>query len=125
MSPPRTHQPGVNTYASLSYTGGAQVGAYGNISIQDINPASGQPIGNLTTLEPHLSGGSQGLIDMRDQVLGGLSQSLGNWRSRPRWLSTNSPTPPLPILHPLRSPDAIPACWGRTGLALPARPPLR
>ena len=31
-----------NTYAQLSYTGGAQNGAYGNITIQDINPANGQ-----------------------------------------------------------------------------------
>ena len=68
-----------NTYATLSYTGGAQAGAYGNISIQDTNPANGQAIGNAQALDPHLSGGSlKGLIDMRDQVLGGLSQTLGN-----------------------------------------------
>jgi len=68
-----------NTYAKLTYTGGAQAGAYGNISIQDINPANGQVIGLTTPLDPHLSGGSlKGLIDMRDQVLGGLSQTLGN-----------------------------------------------
>jgi flagellar hook-associated protein 1 FlgK len=68
-----------NTYASLSYPGGAQVGAYGNITIQDVNPANGQNIGIAMTLDPHLSGGSlKGMIDMRDQVLGGLSQSLGN-----------------------------------------------
>jgi flagellar hook-associated protein 1 FlgK len=68
-----------NTYASLSYTGGAQLGAFGNITIQDVNPSNGQPIGAGTALDPHLSGGSlKGLIDMRDQVLGGLSQTLGN-----------------------------------------------
>ncbi|HKB95193.1 MAG TPA: flagellar hook-associated protein FlgK, partial [Rhizomicrobium sp.] len=68
-----------NTYAKLSYVGGAQAGAYGNITIQDINPTNGQVIGLSTPLDPHLSGGSlKGLIDMRDQVLGGLSQTLGN-----------------------------------------------
>ncbi|HEY0267248.1 MAG TPA: flagellar hook-associated protein FlgK [Rhizomicrobium sp.] len=68
-----------NTYAQLSYTGGAQNGAYGNITIQDVNPASGQAIGQPSPLDPHLDGGSlKGLIDMRDQVLGGLGQTLGN-----------------------------------------------
>jgi flagellar hook-associated protein 1 FlgK len=68
-----------NTYAQLSYAGGAKNGTYGNISIQDTNPATGQAIGQPTALDPHLSGGSlKGLIDMRDQVLGGLGQTLGN-----------------------------------------------
>ena len=68
-----------NTYAQLAYSGGAQNGAYGNITIQDINPSSGQTAGPPVPLDPHLSGGSlKGLIDMRDQVLGGLSQTLGN-----------------------------------------------
>ena len=68
-----------NTYAQLSYAGGAQAGAFGNITVQDINPGTGQPMGLSVPLDPHLSGGSlKGLIDMRDQVLGGLSQSLGN-----------------------------------------------
>jgi flagellar hook-associated protein 1 FlgK len=68
-----------NTYAQLSYSGGAQGGSYGNITIQDINPASGAAIGSPQALDPHLSSGSlKGMIDMRDQVLGGLSQTLGN-----------------------------------------------
>jgi len=68
-----------NTYAELSYAGGAQIGAFGNITVQDINPSTGQPLGVSVPLDPHLSGGSlKGLIEMRDQVLGGLSQSLGN-----------------------------------------------
>jgi len=68
-----------NTYAQLSYTGGAQNGSYGNIMIQDVNPANGAVLGSPQALDPHLSGGSlEGMIDMRDQVLGGLSQSLGN-----------------------------------------------
>ena len=68
-----------NTYATLSYSGGATNGAYGNIQIQDTNPQSGQLIGQATPLDSHLSSGSlKGLIDMRDQTLGGLAQSLGN-----------------------------------------------
>jgi flagellar hook-associated protein 1 len=68
-----------NTYATLTYSGSAQNGAYGSITIQDVNPANGMMIGTPSPLDPHLSGGSlKGLIDMRDQVLGGLSQTLGN-----------------------------------------------
>ncbi|MFO1248495.1 MAG: flagellar hook-associated protein FlgK [Alphaproteobacteria bacterium] len=68
-----------NTYAKLAYSGGATNGAYGNITIQDINPANNSLIGSPQPLDPHLSGGSlKGLIDMRDQVLGGLNQTLGN-----------------------------------------------
>ncbi|MEO8300471.1 MAG: flagellar hook-associated protein FlgK [Rhizomicrobium sp.] len=68
-----------NTYAQLSYAGSAQNGAYSSITIQDKNPASGQMIGTAFALDPHLAGGSlKGLVDMRDQVLGGLSQTLGN-----------------------------------------------
>jgi flagellar hook-associated protein 1 FlgK len=68
-----------NTYAKLAYSGGAQNGAYGNMTIQDVNPANSQLIGAPSPLDSHLSGGSlKGLIDMRDQVLGGLSQTLGN-----------------------------------------------
>lgn len=68
-----------NTYAQLAYTGGATNGAYGTMTIQDVNPQNGSLIGTPQPLDPHLSGGSlKGLIDMRDQVLGGLSQSLGN-----------------------------------------------
>ena len=68
-----------NTYATLSYSGGASNGTYGNIQIQDTSPQSGQLIGQATPLDSHLGGGSlKGLIDMRDQTLGGLAQSLGN-----------------------------------------------
>ncbi len=69
-----------NTYAVLSYSGGVQNGTYGNIQIQDTNPQSGQSIGQAIALDPHLSGGSlKGMIDMRDQTLGGLAQGLGNF----------------------------------------------
>jgi flagellar hook-associated protein 1 len=68
-----------NTYAQLAYGGGAINGSYGNITIQDVNPFDGNLIGQAQALDPHLSGGSlKGMIDMRDQVLGGLGQSLGN-----------------------------------------------
>jgi len=68
-----------NTYAQLSYSGGATNGSYGNITIQDVNPQSGQTIGQPTALDPHLSSGAlKGMIDMRDQVLAGLNQTLGN-----------------------------------------------
>ncbi|HEX4271972.1 MAG TPA: flagellar hook-associated protein FlgK [Rhizomicrobium sp.] len=68
-----------NTYATLSYPGGGSNGNFGNITIQDTNPLTGQLIGTPQALDPHLSGGSlKGMIDMRDQVLGGLSQTLGN-----------------------------------------------
>jgi flagellar hook-associated protein 1 FlgK len=67
------------TYATLSYAGGAAGGVYGNIQIQDVNPQSGQLIGIASPLDSHLSGGTlKGMIDMRDQTLGGLASSLGN-----------------------------------------------
>jgi flagellar hook-associated protein 1 FlgK len=69
-----------NTYAVLSYAGGVQNGTYGNIQVQDFNPQSSQLIGQAGALDPHLSGGSlKGMIDMRDQTLGGLAQGLGNF----------------------------------------------
>ncbi|MCP5411603.1 MAG: flagellar hook-associated protein FlgK [Alphaproteobacteria bacterium] len=67
-----------NTYAKLAYAGGSSNGSYGNVTIQDINPQTGQAIGSPQALDPHLSGGSlKGLIEMRDTVLGGLNASLG------------------------------------------------
>src|SRR3954464_3798462 len=67
------------TYAQISYLGGGTNGTYGNITIQDYNTA-GQPLGTTMPLDPHLSGGSlKGMIDMRDQTLGGLAQTLGNF----------------------------------------------
>ncbi len=69
-----------NTYATLSYSGGASNGTYGSIQIQDTNPQTGQLIGQVEALDPDLGSGSlQGLVEMRDQVLGGLAQSLGNF----------------------------------------------
>ncbi len=67
-----------NTYAKLSYAGGGANGTFGNMTSQDVNPLTGSLIGNALPLDPHLSSGTlKGLIDMRDNVLGGLAQSLG------------------------------------------------
>jgi len=67
-----------NTYAVLSYSGSAGNGSYGNIAIQDVNPQTGQTIGAPQALDPHLGGGSlKGMIDMRDNMLGGLAETLG------------------------------------------------
>ena len=69
-----------STYATLSYAGGAQNGVYGNILIQDVSPVTGHAIGQASALDSHLGAGSlKGLIQMRDQTLGGLAQSLGNF----------------------------------------------
>jgi flagellar hook-associated protein 1 FlgK len=46
------------TYAQLSYDGGVRNGTFGNIRIQDYNPATGQSIGASAALDPHLSGGA-------------------------------------------------------------------
>ena len=69
-----------NTYATLSYSGGATNGTYGNIQIQDTNPQTGQSIGQPEALDP-ASGQryAAGADQMRDQVLGGLAQTLGNF----------------------------------------------
>ncbi len=69
-----------NTYATLSYSGGSSNGTYGSIQIQDTNPQTGQLLGQPTALNPDLGSGSlEGMVEMRDQVLGGLSQTLGNF----------------------------------------------
>lgn len=77
-------QDGVNlvgdTYAQLSYSGGSVNGTYGPITIQQLNPISGQPIGPSQDLDPDLGSGSlKGLIDMRDNTLGQLQQELGRF----------------------------------------------
>jgi flagellar hook-associated protein 1 FlgK len=67
-----------DNYAQLSYAGGATNGIYGNITLQNIKPQSGQPIGTAIALDPHLSGGAlKGLIDMRDNTLASLGGELG------------------------------------------------
>jgi flagellar hook-associated protein 1 FlgK len=76
-------QDGINlvgdTYAQLSYAGGSTNGSFGQISIQQLSPNSGKPIGPSQALDHHLSSGSlKGLIDMRDTTLGQLQEELGN-----------------------------------------------
>ena len=68
-----------DSYAQLSYSPGANNGAYGSITSQDINPASGQPISPPQNFESHLDSGKlKGLLDMRDGTLADLGQEIGN-----------------------------------------------
>lgn len=68
-----------NSYGQLAYTPGATNGSYNSITVQDINPSSGNPISAPQNFEPHLASGSlKGLLDMRDGTLAGLGQELGN-----------------------------------------------
>lgn len=69
-----------DTYAQLTYAGGTTNGNYGPISIQNINPATGDGIGGATALDPHLGSGQlKGLIDMRDGSLADLQSELGSF----------------------------------------------
>ncbi len=75
-------QDGVNlvgdTYAQLSYAGGATNGSYGSIAIDNVSPLTGQPIGASQSFDEHLGSGKiKGLIDMRDGALSDLQQELG------------------------------------------------
>jgi len=69
-----------DTYAQLSYAGGATNGVYGSIAINNVNPQTGQPIGTSQTFDSHLGSGKiKGLIDMRDGALSDLQQELGSF----------------------------------------------
>ena len=69
-----------DSYAQLSYSAGGANGTFAPISIQSVNPQSGQPIGAAQALDPHLSGGSiAGLITMRDGTLADLQNELGSF----------------------------------------------
>lgn len=75
-------QDGVNlvgdTYAKLSYAGGATNGTYGSIAIDNIDPVTGAATGPSQSFDAHLSSGKiKGLIDMRDGALSDLKQELG------------------------------------------------
>jgi flagellar hook-associated protein 1 FlgK len=68
-----------DSYAQLSYSPGANNGSYGAITLQDINPSSGQPISPPQNFEAHLDSGKlRGLLDMRDGTLADLGSELGN-----------------------------------------------
>lgn len=67
------------TYAQLTYSGGATNGTYGPITLQSVNPNTGQAIGSPQALDSHLDGGQlKGLMDMRDTALANTAQELGN-----------------------------------------------
>jgi flagellar hook-associated protein 1 FlgK len=67
-----------DTYAQLSYQGGATNGTYGSIMLNNVNPATGQTFGQAMTLDPHLGSGKlEGLIGMRDGALSDIQQELG------------------------------------------------
>ena len=67
-----------DTYAQLSYGGGASNGTYGAISFLNVNPQTGQTFGQSMALDPHLGSGQlKGLIDMRDGALSDLQAELG------------------------------------------------
>jgi flagellar hook-associated protein 1 FlgK len=69
-----------DTYAQLSYAAGGANGTFAPISIQSVNPQSGQPIGAALALDPHLSGGQiAGLVTMRDGTLADLQNELGSF----------------------------------------------
>jgi flagellar hook-associated protein 1 FlgK len=68
-----------DTYAKLSYQAGSTNGSYGPITISNVNPSTGDVIGQAQILDPHLSSGKlKGLIDMRDDTLSSLQQELGS-----------------------------------------------
>jgi flagellar hook-associated protein 1 FlgK len=67
------------TYVQLSYSGGATNGTYGPITIQSVNPQTGDPAGIVQVLDSHLDSGQiKGLLDMRDGNLADTASSLGN-----------------------------------------------
>ena len=68
-----------STYAQLSYAGGSSNGTYGPITLQSVNPATGQTIGTPQVLDPHIDSGQiKGLLDMRDNNLANTAEELGN-----------------------------------------------
>jgi flagellar hook-associated protein 1 FlgK len=67
------------TYAQLNYTSGATNGTYGPITMQSINPNTGNTIGTSQVMDAHLDSGTlKGLMDMRDGSLADTAQELGN-----------------------------------------------
>jgi flagellar hook-associated protein 1 len=65
------------SYAQLSYTSSTN-GTFQPVTVQDINPRTGQPNGQAQNLDSHLTGGKiKGLIEMRDTTLADLRSELG------------------------------------------------
>lgn len=94
-----------DTYAQLSYRPGSSNGTYGPITISNVNPATGQAIGQSQIFDPHLTSGSiKGLIDMRDGTLSELQQELGNFAQNTALsfnaqANANTSVPPPDILE--------------------------
>lgn len=94
-----------STYGQLSYAGGATNGTYGPITMQTINPNTGNTIGNTQIMDSHLDSGQiKGLMDMRDGSLAGTAQELGNLaRTTALAYNTqhnaNTSYPPPPVMN--------------------------
>ncbi len=89
-----------NTYAQLSYSGGSHNGSYGNINIQDVNPANGSVIGSPQALDPasveRLAQGHD--RHARPGAWAGWARAWATWRSRRHRPSMPSPTP-MPLFR--------------------------
>jgi flagellar hook-associated protein 1 len=69
-----------SAYAQLSYTSSNTPGVYQPVQIQNVDPSTGQTIGQPQALDPDLSGGTlAGLISMRDGALSNLQNELGSF----------------------------------------------
>ncbi|MDE2182355.1 MAG: flagellar hook-associated protein FlgK [Alphaproteobacteria bacterium] len=69
-----------DTYSQLSYQQGGTNGVYQPVQIQNMNPATMQPIGTPQDFTSHLQGGAlKGMITMRDGTLADLQNELGSF----------------------------------------------
>lgn len=69
---------GSASYAALSFTTGKD-GVFNNITAQDTNATTGQPIGTVQLLDNHLTAGAmRGLIDIRDNTIASVKNELGS-----------------------------------------------
>jgi flagellar hook-associated protein 1 FlgK len=70
---------GTSTCGQLSYSGGS-AGSYPPITMQTIDPATGQNVGPSQAMDSHLGSGQlEGLVNMRDGALANFQQELGNF----------------------------------------------
>ena len=66
-----------DTYAHLTYSSSTD-GSFQPITVQDINPQTGQLSGTAQNFDSHLTGGKmKGLIEMRDTTIADLRNELG------------------------------------------------
>jgi flagellar hook-associated protein 1 FlgK len=116
-----------STYAQLTYAGGATNGTYGAITLQSINPNTGQATGNPQEIDSHIDSGQiKGLLDMRDVDLANAAAELGNLARQTAVAynaqhNANTSFPPPPLLEGratgLLSTDAL-NFTGRTTIAI-------